>query len=118
MSLAIVHGAVCGAPWCCNGRSNCKNRHSHVSKTTSPTRSNAAAPGIPPPRAVWPLQARLRMALRLSNDIGAHCAQTDPKPCRIGHRQCHILLQVEKVVRLAGGLAAMQAVRPRDLCGP
>ena len=45
------------------------------------------------------------------NDIGTHRAQTDPKPRRISHRQCHILLQVEEVVRLAGGLATMQVVR-------
>ena len=36
MSLAIVHGAVCGAPWCCNGRSNFKNydNHMHIMQRT------------------------------------------------------------------------------------
>ena len=36
ISLAIVHGAVCGAPRCCNGRSNFKNFHSHACKTPPP----------------------------------------------------------------------------------
>ena len=35
ISLAMVHGAVCGAPWCCNGRSNFKNHHSYTCKTTA-----------------------------------------------------------------------------------
>ena len=120
ITLVIVHGAVCGAPWCCNGRSNFKTHHSHACKTTSPSRSNAVAPCVPPhlPAGRVVVVAPLWNGVEALNDISAHRAQTDPKPCRISHRQCHILLQVEEVVQLAGGLATMQAVRPRDLRGP
>ena len=94
-------------------------------KTTTP---KLAIP--PPPPVVMPLPRHsppaghvvtagpLENGVEAVNDIGAHRAQTNPKRHRISHRLCHVLFQVEEVVQLAGGLATMQAVSPRDLGGP
>ena len=49
MTLAIVHGALWGAPCVRSGRSNFKNHHSHGCKTTSVSRCKAEAPDTPPP---------------------------------------------------------------------
>ena len=60
----------------------------------------------------------IKDGVQTRNNMRAHRSQSNPQPCRIGHRRRPALLQRKEIVRLAIGLATLGAVCVRNLRGP